>query len=355
MTTLRYNGYMDTNEDAHGYKDYDGKPQLQNMSYENDIGRGVTLESIPWSKSGITSAITASVRTDLWAPGITIQYPVSGTKLYARSDSADDYGIYHFSGSMTSGSTNSITDTTKNFTLGNPVVQGDIVLLDDLGSYGYVTSASTTTLTVDCGFSYGISASGSYRVVSRASGSANGQIVRITGLDSNYNEITNFLILSGTNSVSSSIEFYRVNSFRFVGTGTNGYPTGNIRLGDNGYSKTFSYIVANTNRANNIAYTVPAGKTLYINEFLVGYTYDSIPSDNNAIFTTMATQDSLGGNRTLNLFYGYTDVLLSNNTHDIRLPIPTRLKQKVDIKVSAIATKDGTLSCTLRGWLETND
>ena len=52
------------------------------------------------------------------------------------------------------------------------------------------------------------------------------------------------------------------------------------------------------------------------------------------------------------MFYPFTDVISSGENVMMPLPVPTKLGEKTDIKVSVIASEDGVVSVVLRGWLE---
>ena len=55
-----------------------------------------------------------------------------------------------------------------------------------------------------------------------------------------------------------------------------------------------------------------------------------------------------------NIFYPYTELLLSNATENIEFTVPTKLVAGTDIKVSAIGLTgfSGAVTVVLRGWTE---
>jgi hypothetical protein len=65
-----------------------------------------------------------------------------------------------------------------------------------------------------------------------------------------------------------------------------------------------------------------------------------------------ANAENLTGLNTLDIFYPYTEVVVSNNTVFIEPNCPTKLPAKTDIKVSAIADAAGIATIAIRGWLE---
>lgn len=111
-------------------------------------------------------------------------------------------------------------------------------LWDDGGNYVYPTSAL---------------------IMSAVSSSASDTMaLLISGLDENYNEITETVTLNGTSSVSTSASFLRVNSAVIL-AGSN---VGNITISNGG--QTYGYITIGVGLAQSSVYTVPAGHSIYI-------------------------------------------------------------------------------------------
>jgi hypothetical protein len=80
----------------------------------------------------------------------------------------------------------------------------------------------------------------------------------INGLDSDYNEITEVVTLTGTTPVSTSSSFFRVNSAVIL-SGSN---TGNISISSG--ASVVGYITAGLGATQSCAFTVPAGHSLYL-------------------------------------------------------------------------------------------
>lgn len=55
-----------------------------------------------------------------------------------------------------------------------------------------------------------------------------------------------------------------------------------------------------------------------------------------------------------NIFYGYTEFLVSNGVEHIEFTVPTKLNATTDIKISAIGLTGftGAVTSVLRGWME---
>ena len=80
-----------------------------------------------------------------------------------------------------------------------------------------------------------------------------------------------------------------------------------------GDTPVYSYISAGFTRARNAAYTVPAGKTLYVTEFAVAYGYKTNTTHYCRIYTR-ANMEAATGFNTGSIFYPFTEVICSNNS-----------------------------------------
>ncbi len=82
--------------------------------------------------------------------------------------------------------------------------------------------------------------------------------VLINGLDASYNPISETVTLTGTTPVTSTVQFFRINSAVIL-SGSN---VGGINI-SNGGTK-YAFIEATLGVTQSIIYTVPAGYTFYI-------------------------------------------------------------------------------------------
>jgi len=82
--------------------------------------------------------------------------------------------------------------------------------------------------------------------------------VLIQGLNENYIEISETVTLNGTTPVTTSIDFYRINTAVIL-SGSN---VGNINISNGG--TTYAQIAAELGITQSCIYTVPADKSLYI-------------------------------------------------------------------------------------------
>lgn len=176
--------------------------------------------------------------------------------------------------------------------------------------------------------------------------------VRIGYLKSDYSEGSVTLNLAGTTPVASGAshaDIWRINSFRVMSTGANLIPTGNITCRQVTGAKVVSYIRAGKTRARACFYTVPLGKTLYINS--INY---SCVGTKYMVMTNHANYENFTGTiLQRGLFLPYTELLLLNSSFIMELNQPTRLPATVDLKVSVSAEASGSVAaCQLKGWLE---
>lgn len=237
----------------------------------------------PWSKIGF-APMPATTETDIWSfGGTTAVIPLIATAatLKVQTNNAADTGTSIFSGTSSGGSTTSLIDATKNFNGGTAVAVGDCVILDAGGTtpeWGYVTAvAGDTELTIGGGFSSGgTGASRTYTVIDY-SNQAGAHAVLINGLDANYDTIREIVVTAygagAPGYVATTKSFLRVNSMRMIAAGANARPTGALALMNNAASPTitYTYITAAFTRARNSIYTVPSGKTLYIEQANVAF------------------------------------------------------------------------------------
>ena len=91
------------------------------------------------------------------------------------------------------------------------------------------------------------------------------QAVRINGLDAEYHEITEDVVLSGTTVVLTTQLFLRVNEARVISSGSVRSNVGNIQaFGEVNTGSRIFLIPVETGRTMSTVYTVPAGKNMIV-------------------------------------------------------------------------------------------
>jgi hypothetical protein len=169
-------------------------------------------------------------------------------------------------------------------------------------------------------------------------------------LDSGYFEKTETITMNGTSGVNTTAaDIYRVNNLRVASVGGAGNTLGNISLTDLSGTLTYGYISSGYTRQRQIIYTVPASGTLYINAYNISA---NTVKEKATKFTTRANYDERAQTYTSGFWMAYHEIITVDTPWHQELLLPTKLIQKVDLKVSAIAEAVGTATCALRGWLE---
>jgi len=354
--------FLDENGVAYGVKHVSNKPRVSTMPYLYDIAEGNVSAHTPWTKIGFNGALVADTEADLWSATGAYVFPTAAAGMeLVSSDNTQDIGtvikgaINNSVQADAGGSTTTLIDADVDFGAATAVVAGDCVILDPYGAtpeWGYVTTVATHMLTVAGGFSSGGTGASRYYAVLDKSAKTGAQAVKIEYLTGAYATKTEIVVLNGTTVVPTvNVDLFRIQSFRVIATGTGNKPVGNLSIRNLADTPVYSYITAGFTRARNAAYTVPAGKTLYVVQFAVAYGYKTNTTHYCRIYTRANIEAATGFN-TGNIFYPFTEVICSNSSLMVGLEVPTKLPAGTDNKVSAIATYAGAASVALRGWLE---
>lgn len=339
---------------AYGVKHIANKPRVNATPYLFDIAEGNIPDHVPWSKIGYNGSCGGSWE-DVWPIGGLYVFPNVPMQMEAVSSSASDVGVSNFSGTSTGGTATSLIDTTKNFLGGTPVAAGDVVIMVEDNCLGVVTAVAATELTVAGGFSSEHGPASPYIVVDVSAGGTGLQVVRYTGLDTSYAEISEFVVLNGTTVVPTvRTDILRVNSWRAIVAGSAKEAAGNVDLRHLADTPIYARMEPTTTRARTIMYTVPAGHELFVTSIIMSA---GAPVAGRGVrMVTRATYDpSLNcALPTSGLFLPFTEVVIQDGSFERVLEMPTKLPAKTDLKISVISP-DGTTqaSCALKGWLET--
>lgn len=102
-----------------------------------------------------------------------------------------------------------------------------------------------------------------------AAGGTGAWTIRVEGLDSNYEDIAETIVLDGQVAVASvSTDWFRVNRAYNVTAGTGEINAGNISISIGGALQ--AYIKDIEGQTQQTQYTVPADKTILVNNFTMG-------------------------------------------------------------------------------------
>jgi len=167
--------------------------------------------------------------------------------------------------------------------------------------------------------------------------------IKITGLDSNYQVLSETITMNGTSDVTSSSSFLRVNFVEVVTAGSGGVPAGNISILNNAKSVTLGYLPAGINYALQAIYTVPANTVLFISDIFLG----ELESKDTNVKIVYREQGSNYVWKELCVFHVLDDM------KNIQLKTELKFKQKTDIYLSASsAGGSGVVSAGMIGYLD---
>lgn len=344
---------------------YSGKDFYQN------IALGSYSNIVPWSKIGYTPNM-AVTECDVWSYGATQPvyiFPTAEAGMEIKGNHANDTGTVIKGNAQgasavvcdATGNTTTLIDTSVNFTSATSVAVGDLLLVDPAGTvpeWGYITSFDSTSVTFAAGLSEGgdCAAERAYSIID-ASPVLGALAVLISYLDDEFTQKYEIVIMNGTGVVPTvNTNLYRINGMRVIGTGTaagfTNKPTGAIQLRNLADTPVYTNITAGFTRARNAAYTVPAGKTLYVTTWTSGF---GIVGNTKGEYCRLFTRANLEPDtalRTGTMFYTYTELITVNSIF-IEFPIPTKLPAQTDIRVSGLASAAGVATSALRGFLTT--
>jgi hypothetical protein len=225
------------------------------------------------NKFGRNPAISAATAPeDIWDVGGLWIPPTVARVHNIASSSANDTGTLVSSGTITSGTATQLIDETATF-ITDGVAVDDAVLNDTNIDHSVVkTIDSETQLTLEPSHhanqqgSVGFNSGDTYRVVTPASTGAS--VVHVYGLDENYNEKQEFLIMNGTTNVPTTSAYWRIFRMHIDGSAsriTNN--VGNITATAVTDGTVTAQITAALGQTLMAIYTIPDGKTGLMTSF----------------------------------------------------------------------------------------
>ena len=221
------------------------------------------------------------------------------------------------------------------------VSRGQIALHEPLFKYGYNPLIINVEEAIwDVGGTYTWIATAAPLVCTSASGATDAGITGVVqGLDSNYNEISEAFTLNGSGVYTTTASFYRVH--RAYITGANA-PAGNINFTIG--ATTYARITAGENQTLMAIYTVPAGKTLYVDQGTATH-----GTDTSGAYMTVRFKTRSPGS----VFR--TGVKVDVIGSELIFPFnqPLKIPEKTDLQVTAICSKNqnNAMAATFSGIL----
>lgn len=191
----------------------------------------------------------------------------------------------------------------------NPDVNGSEETIWEVGGlYTYPSSALAMTVTTAAG----------------TPANDNGVKVTVSGLDENYNEVSEEVTLAGAGTATTTQTFLRV--FRAFVSGSQA-PTANVNITNGG--TTYARVTLNDNQTLMALWTVPAGYTAYILKGNVGTGTSNI---NQFIIAKLVSRE-LG-----KVFRTEAKVTIQNGEIAINFEVPLSFPEKTDIEARAFSS-----------------
>lgn len=224
------------------------------------------------NKFGQNTAISSANDEDIWDVGGDYTFIAAADTLDIGTGQAADDGTEADSGIATGGSTTTIVDTGATWAAIGIVV-GDVVLNDTKFSYGIVTVVTETILTVeemlqDTKAAPANVAGDTYRIATTASTGA--AVVEVQGLDANYIQIFENVILNGAADVTTTASFLRTFRAKVSLAGSGGGNSADLDFTTTVGGVIQARIITGNNMTLMAIFTVPAGKTALMPSYYWG-------------------------------------------------------------------------------------
>ena len=161
--------------------------------------------------------------------------------------------------------------------------------------------------------------------------------IRVFGLDANYALIEEEVELAGQTQVATSLSYLRIYRAYVTLAGSGGTAAGTVYVADSGASAGVptGNVYANLGASNQTllgVYTVPAGKTLYLDDI----NFTSAITLANANVTIKFNIRDFGSN----VFRTIVITELQSGTYIDKFEYPQPIYEKTDIEVRAVATSN---------------
>jgi len=171
-------------------------------------------------------------------------------------------------------------------------------------------------------------------------------------LDGLYAEKSVDVILTGTTAAVTLVsDIFRVQSVRAKTVGSGGAADGNISIENAAETITYGYIEQGYNRQRQLAWTVPAGKILYIDE--MNASAINTAANKYCIIEVKATYDDKAGIALPpGVYMVYSEIGLASNAIPMSSFRPLVFVTGTDLLATATGNSTATVTVGLRGWLE---
>lgn len=171
-------------------------------------------------------------------------------------------------------------------------------------------------------------------------GGTGANIIQVGGLDSDYNLITDTIIMDGTTTVTSNLSFLRVNRVRAVFCGTGKTNAGTITVTSSTSSAIQATIPAGESISQQSHFTIPSGYTAFTTGIVLSVYRASGGSGNKAAEITTSVYVPAANTTYKTLRYGVSrdggPLITVPNT-------PSQTPEKCTVWFDAVAESTGTV------------
>ena len=176
--------------------------------------------------------------------------------------------------------------------------------------------------------------------------------VTIYYLDNDYIEMYETVTLNGQTTVDTkATDILRIQNVRVTSAGTGLKAAGNISVKGKLDTITYGYIALGNTRQRQFAWTVPAGRTLYIVQANVYCIHTA--ANKTATITLRASYDDKAGKRLTNgILMPYAEAILADTPIPVTYTVPKRLPEKVDVICVGKSTGTASIAIAMAGWTE---
>lgn len=180
-----------------------------------------------------------------------------------------------------------------------------------------------------------------------ANGGTGANIVRVEGLDVNYNVQSVLVNLNGTTPVAITGTWIRINRAFVTLAGSAGTSAGTINVQNNDGSVVYANL-GTGNQTQMAVYTVPANHTFYLDDI----TFSTSLTQSNKFATVSFDQRDFG----TNVFRKRFISPMQSSQLIAKFEYPFKLEEKTDMECRAFTdTVNNTISATFQGVLIKND
>jgi len=269
-------------------------------------------------------------------------YLTAAETLQTVSSDVDDQGLLLSSGSATGGTTTTLIDTGATFST-DTVATGDMLINDTKSAHGVISTVTETTLTVNAMHNGSTDitneAGDTYRVATANDTGA--AVISLIGLDSNYDEVSDHIIMNGQTDVVSTKSFIRIFRARVHLAGSSATNEGSITIQNNASLVNLAQIGVLRGQTLMAQWTVPNGKEAYITTLTVGEL-----SNKGSEFSLLARPQGEA--------FQVKDVIsLIGSAITKPYVIPLEFAEKTDLEVRVISGQAaGIVTSGFDGWFE---